>query len=106
MANLSLTSLATNVEGNTLENKGEICTSVNSEIGDSSAKSNSLTRDVKATVISPYGLFYSDKELTQVLFSIPRGSEVTVLDSEVTKDVAKISYEGFIGYIRKSNLSL
>lgn len=103
---LAITGYAADAKAFVQESNTKISASMESETGEWSMKSGSLTRDVKATVISPHGLFYSDKELTQLLFSIPRGSEVVVLDSEVTETVAKISYGGFTGYIRKSNLSL
>lgn len=67
---------------------------------------NILPRAVYATVISPYGYFYSDSSLKEssLLFSIPRGKTVQVIDSNISDTVAKIQYAGYTGYIRKSNL--
>lgn len=67
---------------------------------------NTVLRTVTATVISPYGYFYSESSLSDdsLLFSIPRGNTVEVLDSNVDDNVAKVKYAGYTGYIRKKEL--
>ncbi len=68
---------------------------------------NPLMRTVYAKVSSPYGYLYSSKTLSEstLLFSIPRGKKVIVVDSNVSSSVAKVKYAGYTGYIRKSNLA-
>ena len=75
-------------------------------VDDPMAIYNPLLKEVQATVISPYGYFYSDSSLAEstLLFSIPRGKAVKVIDSDISDTVAKIEYAGHTGYIRKSNL--
>lgn len=77
-------------------------------VDDPGADSNRLLRNTEAQVISPYGFMYSEPTLAEesLLFSIPRGKIVTILDSSADDDVAQISYAGYIGYIRKSNLKI
>lgn len=64
-------------------------------------------RAVYATVISPHGLFYSSESLSEstLLFSIPRGNQVEVVDYSSSATVAKIKYAGYTGYIRTNNLA-
>lgn len=75
-------------------------------VDDPNAIPDPYFRGVEAIVISPYGLFYSAKDLKEenLLFSIPRGKKVEVLDNNVSATVAQIKYAGYTGYIRKSNL--
>lgn len=75
-------------------------------LNDFNATYNPLLRAVYATVISPYGYFYSSSSLAEstLLFSIPRGNTVQVIDSNVSSTVAKVRYSDYTGYIRKSNL--
>lgn len=77
-------------------------------VDDPHADSNRLLRSTEAQVISPYGYMYSEPTLADesLLFSIPRGKIVTILDSSADDDVALISYAGYEGYIRKSNLKI
>lgn len=67
---------------------------------------SSVLRTTEALVTSPYGYMYSDSSLDEstLLFSIPRGKTVTVIDSNVSDTVCKIQYAGITGYIRKNNL--
>lgn len=60
----------------------------------------------KATVISPYGYFYTSSDLSpqSLLFAIPRGTKVVVVSSNVGNGVACIRHAGRIGYIRMNNL--
>lgn len=76
-------------------------------VDDPNAEYNPLLRAVTAYVISPYGYFYTDISLEDkyLLFSIPRGNAVTVLETYYTRGVARIEYAGFTGYIRLSNLN-
>lgn len=77
-------------------------------VDDPHANSNHLLRNTEAQIISPYGYMYSEPTLADesLLFSIPRGKIVTILDSSADDDVALISYAGYEGYIRKSNLKI